>query len=113
MMHELSSRLKSVYAQGGVVTPNRVQQAMEGKGDKNMSVEELYNLMPPEIQDSFLSNKGNLKEKKKRKFLRNLNSLMAVYSPMDLLKISEECINNDGQILENKLKEILGGEGKI
>lgn len=89
------------------ISPAQIQVRL--LSPEKMSAEDLFNLMPPEIEELFLSNKGNPKDKKAKRFRRSLGDLMEIenVSPMDLLKISRECIKKNGSIDEKAFFELL------
>ncbi|QQG41207.1 MAG: hypothetical protein HYV90_03445 [Candidatus Woesebacteria bacterium] len=88
-------------------TPRAVDDAIHPKiTDINVLIQNL----PQELMDEFISNTGRSKKDKFRKFKRQLSLLVEDYKPTDLLKMSAECIKNDGGIDIQKLEEILDEE---
>lgn len=93
------------------VTPKQIRDRMDDPDE--MSAQDLFNLMPPEIKARFVSGKGNPKEKDLKKFIKSLDLLMDDYTVGELLQMSEECIDREGGIYEEELKKILADEEGI
>lgn len=105
-MVETIRELKSKLNGSDHVTPARIQRYLE-RSDDELSANDVWLLMPPEITAKFVSNSGNLKEKKIKKFLRSLDALLVDHTPMDLLKMDEDCVRKDGSVNEVLLDKIL------
>lgn len=88
-------------------TPNQILHILGRPEAGRLTPEEFFQTLPPEVQDEFLSRKGNPKQDKIKKFYRSLQDLFDEYDPTDLLKMDVSCIKKDGSILRERLDEIL------
>ena len=107
-MNETHRRLVTTYppAENGSIPRSTVQSFLAHPERNHVPAKVLYEEMPPEVKDMFTSGKGNLKEKKYRKFLRSLDVLLEEFTEQELLMISDSCIDKDGSINLEGLKAI-------
>lgn len=110
-MTELLSRLQSsIIEKAKNPSPKQIQEQIDINKKTVVTPEEIWNELLPEIESEFISNSGQLKEKKIRKFMRNIELLLGSYSAIDLIKMDVGCIRKDGGIDEENFKRILHGE---
>lgn len=110
-MHESLSRLyRQVAGEVKTPTPNQILHILGRPEAGRLTPEEFFQTLPPEIQEEFLSRKGNAKVEKLRKFHKNLADLLEEYNPSNLLKMDVSCIKKDGSVIRERLDEILSGD---
>ena len=72
------------------------------------SFEEVWEALDPSVKDLFTSRTGLVKEAKLGRFRRSVKSVLdGDFSFMDVIKLSEGCIKNEGQIDIPYFKEFL------
>lgn len=91
------------------VNPNRVASYISQNQKFRETSDDVLAALPPSLMLEFISNTGRLKKKKMGRFLRSIDSLLGEFTLMDLIKMSPECIRNDGSISVGELKDILQG----
>jgi hypothetical protein len=83
--------------QSTIPTPEQINKHIHG--DVEYTAHDVWLSLDYTVMMEFVSNTGNLKEKKIGKFLKSVDTLMdSLYPFKDLIKLSAECIEHDGRI---------------
>lgn len=107
MQENLERLYQQVAGEIKTPTPNRVLHILGRPEAGRLTADEFFQTLPPEIQEEFLSRKGNPKQEKLKKFYKNLEDLFEEYSPTDIIRMDVDCIKKDGSIIRERLDEIL------
>ena len=100
------NRMWSRYSnERGNLTPRQISDAIDLTA--RAKVEDVWAGLDRSIVEVFLSNNLRLKKDKLSKFLRKLEDLTDEFELVDLVKMTPECVRNDGGIDLNEFRKVL------
>lgn len=92
----------------GPVSPKRINEVIHATVQ---DAEKIVQLLPHEVVGRTTTRAGDVVHNKRSRFLKCIDGLLEKgYTLAQILQMSAECVDNQGRINEQKLKDILNGK---
>ena len=101
----IADRLREIR---GYASPRKINEVIHStETDANL----VFDALPDEVKARLETRSGEVKFDRKKRFLKNLQSLVeGGFSLSHLIQMDEECVDNKGRVNEKRLRDIIAGK---